>query len=601
MESPQSDPRVGVVLNGRYRITELLGEGGMGLVYRGERLQLGRPVAIKFLHSPYAKSPKYMARFEREARAMSKLSHPYCVSVIDFGVHDEPYIVMDFVTGETLRDLMDRVRIAPQRALQIVRQILAGLSHAHGQGVIHRDIKPGNIMVGEATGVGDHVRIFDFGLAKLHDPAAEGDHSVATVIGTPAYMAPEQTRAESIDARADLYAAGVLLYELLTGEKPFVGEDAYAVIRMQRETPAPLLRSRAEELSEELEQVVAKALTKDREQRYQTAAEFVTALDAVPEAYQRHSSVPTDSGAPRDGHIPSPRPRREPTSTQSLANAAPSSPRLALLGLLLVTVVGAFVYFSARDEPEQVTSVALPNAPTQASAPRGEATTGGASGRGAGEPTAVAPTSRDDLPGASIGPVEAISPSLDAGLSALPPAEQPSDAGDGFVTSDASDEELVVAELVRADQALNETAEREAAPVVQTKPVVRSISDVHKLIEKKKFDEAIVGIQELRKSSPQNPYLPYLLGDLYFGRGWWTDALSKYREAIKLSPGYRRRATIQNNAITALGSDRAYARARVLLVRDVGEAALPALKKAGEKDESPVVRKRAKLIAAQIR
>jgi len=99
MESPQSDPRVGVVLNGRYRITELLGEGGMGLVYRGERLQLGRPVAIKFLHSPYAKSPKYMARFEREARAMSKLSHPYCVSVIDFGVHDEPYIVMDFVTG----------------------------------------------------------------------------------------------------------------------------------------------------------------------------------------------------------------------------------------------------------------------------------------------------------------------------------------------------------------------------------------------------------------------------------------------------------------------------------------------------------------------
>jgi len=124
---------------------------------------------------------------------------------------------------------------------------------------------------------------------------------------------------------------------------------------------------------------------------------------------------------------------------------------------------------------------------------------------------------------------------------------------------------------------------------------------VHKLIDKKKLDEAIYGIQALRKKTPENPYLPYLLGDLYFGRGWWSDALAKYREAIKLSPGYRRRITIQKNAIAALGSDRSYARARVLLVRDVREPALPALARAAERDENPVVRKRARLIAAQIR
>ncbi|MEY4514973.1 MAG: serine/threonine protein kinase [Pseudomonadota bacterium] len=604
MESQQSDPRVGVVLNGRYRITELLGEGGMGLVYRGERLQLGRPVAIKFLHSPYAKSPKYMARFEREARAMSKLSHPYCVSVIDFGVHDEPYIVMDFVTGETLRDLMDRVRIGPQRAIQLVRQILAGLSHAHGQGVIHRDIKPGNIMVGEATGVGDHVRIFDFGLAKLHDPAVEGDQSMATVIGTPAYMAPEQTRAESIDARADLYATGVLLFELLTGQKPFIGEDAYAVIRMQRETPAPLLRTRAEELSEELEQVVDKALAKDREQRYQTAAEFVAALDSTPESYQRMSSVPTDSSPPRDGRLITPRPKREVTATHSspvdASASSPRSTRLALLGLLLVAVVGAFVYFNARAVDESVTTAALPEtpAPTSATSRAPERARAAAPIEGALAAAAGGSPSSTEVTAPPGGEPIPLVPPIDAG--ALDGDEQATET-EAFVTSDAGDEELVISELEIADHELNETAEREAAPVVNAQPAVKSISDVHKLIDKKKLDEAIFGIQALRKKSPDNPYLPYLLGDLYFGRGWWTDALAKYREAIKLNPGYRRRITIQKNAIEALGSDRSYARARVLLVRDVRQPALPALARAAQHDDNPVVRKRAKLIAAQIR
>jgi eukaryotic-like serine/threonine-protein kinase len=167
MDETKADLRTGAVLNGRYRIVELLGEGGMGLVYRGERLQLGRPVAIKFLHTPYAKSAKFVARFEREARAMSQLSHPHCVSVIDFGMHDAPYIVMDYVTGVTLREALDRGPMAVPKALSIVRQVLLGLAHAHELGIVHRDIKPGNIMLASATGMDDQVRIFDFGLAKL--------------------------------------------------------------------------------------------------------------------------------------------------------------------------------------------------------------------------------------------------------------------------------------------------------------------------------------------------------------------------------------------------------------------------------------------------
>ncbi|MDB4989223.1 MAG: sps1B [Myxococcaceae bacterium] len=595
MEPAQRDPRIDVVLNGRYRITELLGEGGMGLVYRGERLQLGRPVAIKFLHGPYAKSPKYMARFEREARAMSKLSHPYCVSVIDFGVHDEPYIVMDFVTGETLRDLMDKQRVAPARAVHITRQILAGLAHAHGQGVIHRDIKPGNIMVGEATGVGDHVRIFDFGLAKLHDPAVAGEQSTAaTVIGTPAYMAPEQTRAEAIDARADLYAVGVLLFELLTGQKPFVGEDAYAVIRMQREVLPVKVRSLAPAISEELEQVVWKALEKDRDKRFQSSAEFVAALDAVPESFQRVTAAPGDSGPPR-----TPRPKRDATSTHSLANDRSRSTRLSLLGLVLVGAVGTFVYFSARDDGA-ATEEAVTSAPIDAPAAPLSADS---------KPAAVAPVEPEATPGA-VAAVPAVSPEpvLDASVQAAPVEGEASASDRTALDHDAAlallapgEGEVVAEQLTVADQALDDTAESEAKPLAVHMPEPRSISDVHTLIEKGKSDAAIESLKQLRKNSPQNPYLPYLLGDLYFSRGWWSDGLSKYREAIKLSDGaYARRATIQKNAIEALGGDRTYAKARVLLVRDIGRSALPLLRRAATKNASPVVQKRARLLVSQI-
>jgi eukaryotic-like serine/threonine-protein kinase len=525
-----------------------------------------------------------MARFEREARAMSKLSHPYCVSVIDFGVHDEPYIVMDFVTGETLRDLMDRERLLPQRAIQITRQILAGLAHAHGQGVIHRDIKPGNVMVGEATGVGDHVRIFDFGLAKLHDPAVEGDHSMATVIGTPAYMAPEQTRAEQIDARADLYAVGVLLFELLIGEKPFIGEDAYAVIRMQRETPPVPVRARVPELSEELEQVVLRALEKDRDHRFQSAAEFVAALDAVPESYLRMSSVP-DNGPPRENRISSPRPKPEGSHTQSVSNAesVARSTRRSIVGLLLVTVVGAFAYLNTRDAPQDnVTSTQLPPAPARGgkSAQQPPATAGGQG------PEAAPPTPSEPV---------VVAPALDAG------GEPVADAGALAVSPDAAGEELQANELTVADLALNVDMEFEAEPEVAAgEPEVHNISDVHKLVDAGKLDAAMLGLRALRKQSPTNPYLPYLLGDLYFSRNWFSDALVKYREAIKLNEGYRRRVSIQRNAIIALGSDHAYAKARVLLVSDIGKPALRALQKAAKDDPSPVIRKRAQLIADQL-
>src|SRR5262245_38820090 len=147
MVEPDPDERIGSVLDGRYRVLERVAEGGMGVVYRGERVPVGRPVAVKFLHDVYASDRESRARFERETRVLCKLTHPNCVSVIDFGVAGSPYLVMDYVTGPTLRDLLEEGPLPVNDAITIARQALNGLAHAHAQGVIHRDIKPANIMM----------------------------------------------------------------------------------------------------------------------------------------------------------------------------------------------------------------------------------------------------------------------------------------------------------------------------------------------------------------------------------------------------------------------------------------------------------------------
>ena len=275
---------MGSVIQDRYKILDVIAAGGMGVVYRGERLQLGRPVAIKFLNPWIAAQPSFRQRFEVEARAMSRLGHPNCVSVIDFGVADVPFLVMDFVAGRSLRAVIAGERLAAARALGLVRQILAGVAHAHAQGIIHRDLKPDNIIVSDAAGLVDHVRILDFGLAKLRDGPVL---TVGVAVGTPSYMAPEQTQGEGVvDARTDIYAVGVLLFEMLTGKKPFVSKDVAELMLMQQRQPAPRLGAVASgaTFSDALEAVVAKALAKAPADRFASADAMAAALEQVPES-----------------------------------------------------------------------------------------------------------------------------------------------------------------------------------------------------------------------------------------------------------------------------------------------------------------------------
>ncbi|AKJ06085.1 Serine/threonine protein kinase PrkC, regulator of stationary phase [Archangium gephyra] len=400
-----SDPRIGTVLQERYRILQRLSAGGMGVVYRGERLELGRAVAIKFLHSWMASDVSFQRRFQIEAQAMSRLSHPCCVPVIDYGVQDgAPFMVMDFVTGQTLRTLVSEGGALPvRRALGLVRQVLAGLAHAHAQNIVHRDIKPDNIILTEAVGLGEQVRILDFGLAKLRDTVTGLTTGLA--VGTPSYMAPEQIRAGEIDARTDLYSVGVLLFELLTGSKPFVGEGSTEVMRMHQEAAPPTLGSlrSGTGFSPQLEAAVRKAMAKHPGERFQSATEFAAALDALPEGRASSESPTVQVHAPAsssalEATVPS-RSKETVPDTRALVPPRDKRPMLAVgaTGVLLVGL-GAALLWPEAQETQPATSAPSPvakstPAPKQQPAPSETPT---ASAQATSAPEGTVP--REDLP-----------------------------------------------------------------------------------------------------------------------------------------------------------------------------------------------------------
>jgi len=260
-------------LGGRYEIGDLLGRGGMAEVHIGRDARLGRAVAVKMLRPDLARDPSFQARFRREAHSAASLNHPAVVAVYDTG-EDEfagnpvPYIVMEYVEGSTLRDLLaSGRRLMPERALEIVDGVLAALAYSHAHGIVHRDIKPANVML---TRAGD-VKVMDFGIARAVADQSATMTATSAVIGTAQYLSPEQARGEQVDARSDLYSTGCLLYELLTGRPPFVGDSpvsvAYQHVREEPQPPSSL----DPDVPAAVDAIVMRALTKDREQRYQNA------------------------------------------------------------------------------------------------------------------------------------------------------------------------------------------------------------------------------------------------------------------------------------------------------------------------------------------
>jgi eukaryotic-like serine/threonine-protein kinase len=290
------DSLIGSTLAGRYRVEARVGSGAMGAVYRAEHAVLGRRVALKILNRDRLVGGDTVQRFRREAQALSALHHPNTVRVFDFGASDEGmlYLAMELLEGEALTDRIVREGPLPvQEALDIIQQVLRSIGEAHGQGLVHRDLKPDNVFLARVQHAPvPIVKVLDFGIAK----AIEGERAIdqfetldGTVFGTPRYMSPEQAAGKPLDLRSDLYSVGIMLYELLSGHPPFVDNDAVVVMaRHIREQPVPVCRAApTRPIPPSLEACLSKALAKKPADRFQTAEEFERALQGCRQAAAR--------------------------------------------------------------------------------------------------------------------------------------------------------------------------------------------------------------------------------------------------------------------------------------------------------------------------
>lgn len=273
----QSDPLVGVVLDGRYRVDTLIATGGMSRVYRGLDLRLDRPVALKVMDSRYAGDAQFLARFQREARAVARLKAPGLVAVYDQGIDvQHPFLVMELIEGGTLRELLDeRGPMPPHAVAAVLGPVLGGLAVAHREGLVHRDVKPENVLISDSG----EVKIADFGLVRAIAEAKITSTSV--ILGTAAYLSPEQVGTGDASPASDVYAVGILTYELLTGTTPFTGDTALAVayLRMDHDVAAPSTVIAG--VPEQFDDLVLRATTRDPAGRYADAGDMAAELEAI--------------------------------------------------------------------------------------------------------------------------------------------------------------------------------------------------------------------------------------------------------------------------------------------------------------------------------
>jgi serine/threonine-protein kinase len=646
----------GAVLDGRYRVLGPVAEGAMGVVYRAERLKLGRIVAVKVLHDVLPGELSARKRFEIEAMAMAKLEHPHCASVLDVGVHDDqPYVVMEFVSGQNLKELIEHGAQPIPRAVELVRQVLSGLAHAHEHGIIHRDIKPANIVLSHKTGLGDHAKILDFGLARFHDTGQ--NLTTGIVVGTPAYMAPEQIRGIALDHRIDLYACGVLLFELLTGEKPFhsLADDPIEVCKMHLMSPVPRLSDKRPGDYGELEAVSAQALAKLADERFATAQDFAAALDAAvprrpslpgiaPTPVPRRPSLPGVAPTP----VPVPVPMRAPVASAAPASAEPVQLASADVVALDASWGSAVAGPSPAAGPSLAAGPALAAGPPPAAGPEpdepvsrpgtflGIAMTPPSGRRAAsviGPPpsaAAVAP-----LEAAAAKPAPASPASLEAAASARAPASPASPASleaaspapasleaapsrpakpAGVATAPSRSRQrwligaiaavaiaglAVVLSLGRGGSASSVAgvpggAEIATGSAALPDPSRELIARADDLVAQGDKDAALDLLNRARRQSPDNAALAYATGKIYFSKYYWTEGLRNFRDVLRSDPAYRTDPELIKIVLRGFLITPSYNDDLASFLRDdIGAAAQPLLEETARDHPSAATRSRA--------
>ena len=506
------DPLIGRVLGGKYELGDIIGEGSMGCVYAAHQTDLDREVAIKVLHAHVAADPKVAKRFHREARTASRLSHPNSLQVFDFGKEDDGkllYLAMELLDGPDLLDVItDESPLTPRRIGHLVDGVLLALEEAHDMGVIHRDLKPENIMVVTDHQGREHVKVCDFGIAKLVE--AEGSAITVTgfVCGTPEYMAPEQARGEALDGRADLYAIGCLLYQLICASPPFSGKSALGTITQHLTDRVERPRDRRPDLNvpRAMERVVLRALAKDRERRFDDAAAMRRALaDAV-------ASLGELADDPLGTHE---------DQTRSLTGAPASgrrwlAPALTLLGTALVVVasIWAIRRGDARPQDPPVDAGALVLA--DAGAPAADTGVATDAGTDALEPDAGAEPAEPDTGVLDTGPRRR----RDAGTrGTMIPTMDPSSMESGSMESGMDTEPR---DEGRAH--FEEGRRRFLA------------SDVR---------GAIAAFERARRAMPRNPQVHKELGRAYMRAGDAARGRRAYERYLELAPDAPDRALVE--------------------------------------------------------
>jgi len=288
-DAEHADPLIGTVIAGRYEILSFVGRGGMSVVYKARNRAVGSIVAIKMLKQDLLSDEELFARFCQEAKAVQMLTHPNIVTMHEFGVtlQGQPFMAMDFLEGETLAELLEKCdRVSVKRCLRIFIQVCEALSHAHAHNIIHRDIKPGNIMVMDTANSADVVKIFDFGFAKfLQRPGRRSQAltQVGDVLGTPLYMSPEQSSGKTLDSRSDIYSVGCVMYEAITGRAPLIGENVLDTMQKQiNEKPQSLTAARPDlYIPGQLTTILFKTLEKDPQNRYQSMSDLKRDLEVT--------------------------------------------------------------------------------------------------------------------------------------------------------------------------------------------------------------------------------------------------------------------------------------------------------------------------------
>ena len=379
----QDDPKVGMVLQDRYRIVRKIGEGGMGAVYEGEHVLIKRRVAIKCLHSQFATNPEIVARFHREALAATSIGHQNIIEVTDMGRFDDGsvFMVLEFLLGRDWSDDIDGTGAQPLgKTLHILDQVCDALTAAHAKGIIHRDLKPENIYLIERGDDPDFVKVLDFGISKFKDSAGggKGMTQTGTTLGTPYYMAPEQAQGKKdIDNRADIYSLGVILFQALTGQYPFDDESYPMLVLKICTEPPPPLRMYRPDLPEELELLIGKLLAKDPNDRFPDCQSLKAALQQfhsivdtpevaadAPSTANMQSSLLTGAG---QGNVPAQSGIRPPAtaaydSAPDIAVPKSNLPMVAIIGavVMILAGVGVAAGLGLFSSPEPQAPVAPP-------------------------------------------------------------------------------------------------------------------------------------------------------------------------------------------------------------------------------------------------